>query len=138
MQLEHLLETTTTTTVAPTTTTTTIPPTTTTTTVAPITTTPSTTTTVVPQILIARTIPTIVVQPFALNVSALSAVQLERLDRYSNNLKRGDSVTCTSFSTNNSLGMVSRLSVHRTQCRNVEGKWLHNDCRDSSRNNELR
>ena len=103
--------TTTTTTTTSTTTTTT----TTTTTVAPATTTPSTTTTVVPQVLIARTIPTIVVQPFALNVSALSAMQLERLDRYSNNLKRGDSVTCTSFSTNNSLGMVSRLSVQRAR-----------------------
>jgi len=66
-------------------------------------------------VLIARTIPTIVVQPFALNVSALSAMQLERLDRYSNNLKRGDSVTCTSFSTNNSLGMVSRLNVQRAR-----------------------
>jgi alpha-tubulin suppressor-like RCC1 family protein len=107
----------TTTTVVPTTTTvvpttTTVAPTTTT--VAPTTTT-TTTTTVVPQALIARIIPTIVVQPFALNVSALSAVQLERLDRYSNNLKRGDSVTCTSFSTNNSLGMVSRLSVQRAR-----------------------
>jgi hypothetical protein len=55
------------------------------------------------------------VQPFALNVSALSAMQLGRLDRYSNNLKRGDSVTCTSFSTNNSLGMVSRLNVQRAR-----------------------
>ena len=100
----------TTTTVAPTTTTTTT--TATTTTVAPTTT---TTTTIVPQVLVARTIPTIVVQPFALNVSALSALQLERLDRYSNNLKRGDSVTCTSFSTNNSLGMVSRLNVQRAR-----------------------
>jgi hypothetical protein len=109
--------TTTTTSVAPTTTTTTVAPTTTmttTTTVAPTTIAP-TTTTVVPQVLIARTIPTIVVQPFALNVSALSAMQLERLDRYSNNLKRGDSVTCTSFSTNNSLGMVSRLNVQRAR-----------------------
>jgi hypothetical protein len=55
------------------------------------------------------------VQPFALNVSALSAIQLERLDRYSNNLKRGDLVTCTSFSTKNSLGMVSRLNVQRAR-----------------------
>jgi hypothetical protein len=55
------------------------------------------------------------VQPFALNVSALSATQLERLDRYSNNLKRGDWVTCTSFSSNNSLGMVSRLNVQRAR-----------------------
>jgi hypothetical protein len=55
------------------------------------------------------------VQPFALNVSALSAMQLERLNRYSKNLKRGDSVTCTSFSKNNSLGMVSRLNVQRAR-----------------------
>ena len=99
--------TTTTTTVAPTTTTTT-------TTVAPaITTTtiPSTTTT----IALARTIPSIVVQPFALNVTALNSLQLERLDRYSNNLKRGDSITCTSYSSNNLLGVVSRLNVRRAR-----------------------
>jgi alpha-tubulin suppressor-like RCC1 family protein len=120
--------TTTTTTVAPTTTisTTTIPITTTTatSTTAGSSTSSSTTTstiaststtTALPQLIVARTIPTIVVQPFALNVSALSALQLGRLDRYSNNLKRGDSVTCTSFSTNTSLGMVSRLNVQRAR-----------------------
>ena len=115
----------TTTTVLPTTTSTTatttptFPATTTSTTTSTTTTTTftttTTTTTVVPQLIVARTIPTIVVQPFALNVSALSALQLERLDRYSNNLERGDSVTCTSFSTNNSLGMVSRLNVQRAR-----------------------
>ena len=82
---------------------------------APPTTATTTTTTIVPQARVARTIPSIVVQPFALNVSSLSALLLERLDRYSNNLKRGDSVTCTSFSTNNSLGMVSRLNVQRAR-----------------------
>jgi hypothetical protein len=38
-----------------------------------------TTTTVLPQLVVARTIPTIVVQPFALNISALSTLQLDRL-----------------------------------------------------------
>ena len=106
--------TTTTTTLPTTTSTTSTSMTPTSTTVAP-TNTSTTTTTVLPQLVIARTIPTIVVQPFALNVSALSAMQLERLDRYSSNLKRGDSITCTSFSTHNSLGMVSRLNVQRAR-----------------------
>ncbi|TSA54233.1 MAG: hypothetical protein D4R44_01955 [Actinobacteria bacterium] len=63
-------------------------------------------------------------QPFALNVSALSALQLDRLDRYSNNLKRGDFVTCTSFSPSNSFGVVSLLSVQRARivCKYLSGK----------------
>ena len=107
--------TTTTTTVAPTTTTTT-----TTTTVAPTT----TTTTVTPQLVVVRTIPSLLVQPFALNMSALSTQQLKRLGRYSNNLKRGDVVTCTSYSSSNLHGMVSRLNVQRARsvCRYLAAK----------------
>ena len=127
--------TTTTTTVAPTITiaTTTLPTTTsatsTSTTVATATTiatttTSTSTTSVLPQLVIARTIPTIVVQPFALNISALNTVQLERLVRYSANLKRGDTVTCTSYSSNNALGVVSRINVQRarTVCNFLSAK----------------
>lgn len=120
--------TTTTTTVAPTTTLATATlPTTTSTTVAPtnlLTTTSTSTTTALPQLVIARTIPTIVVQPFALNISALNTVQLERLVRYSTNLKRGDTVTCTSYSPNNALGVVSRINVQRarTVCNFLSAK----------------
>ena len=79
---------------------------------------------VVPQVLIARTIPTIVVQPFALNVSALSTAQLKRLGRYSSNLKRGDVVTCTSYSFSNPHGTVSRLNVQRARsvCKYLAAK----------------
>jgi alpha-tubulin suppressor-like RCC1 family protein len=127
--------TTTTTTVAPTITiaTTTLPTTTsatsTSTTVATATTiatttTSTSTTSVLPQLVIARTIPTIVVQPFALNISALNTVQLERLVRYSANLKRGDTVTCTSYSPDNALGVVSRINVQRarTVCNFLSAK----------------
>ena len=120
--------TTTTTTVAPTTTLATATlPTTTSTTVAPtnlLTTTSTSTTTALPQLVIARTIPTIVVQPFALNISALNTVQLERLVRYSTNLKRGDTVTCTSYSPDNALGVVSRINVQRarTVCNFLSAK----------------
>jgi 3-dehydroquinate synthase class II len=83
-----------------------------------------TTTTVLPQLVIARTIPTIVVQPFALNISALNTLQLDRLARYSANLKRGDTVTCTSYSSNNALGVVSRINVQRarTVCNFLSAK----------------
>ena len=127
--------TTTTTTVAPTTTlaATTLPITTsatsTSTTIATAstiatTTTSTSTTTALPQLVIARTIPTIVVQPFALNISALNTVQLERLVRYSANLKRGDTVTCTSYSPDNALGVVSRINVQRarTVCNFLSAK----------------
>jgi alpha-tubulin suppressor-like RCC1 family protein len=122
--------TTTTTTVLPTTTSTTATTTTvapTTTTVAPSTSTTTTTTTtitVAPQLVVVRTIPSLLVQPFALNKSALSATQLKRLDRYSNNLKRGDVVTCTSYSSSNLHGTVSRLNVQRARsvCRYLAGK----------------
>ena len=127
--------TTTTTTVAPTITiaTTTLPTTTsatsTSTTVATATTiatttTSTSTTSVLPQLVIARTIPTIVVQPFALNISALNTLQLERLVRYSTNLKRGDTVTCTSYSPDNALGVVSRINVQRarTVCNFLSAK----------------
>ena len=125
--------TTTTTTVAPTITiatttlTTTAVAPTTTTAVAPtnlLTTTSTSTTTVLPQLVIARTIPTIVVQPFALNISALNTLQLERLVRYSTNLKRGDTVTCTSYSPDNALGVVSRINVQRarTVCNFLSAK----------------
>jgi hypothetical protein len=88
------------------------------------TTTSTSTTTALPQLVIARTIPTIVVQPFALNISALNTVQLERLVRYSANLKRGDTVTCTSYSSNNALGVVSRINVQRarTVCNFLSAK----------------
>ena len=120
----------TTTTVAPTTTLpTTTSATSTSTTVAPATTiatttTSTSTTTALPQLVIARTIPTIVVQPFALNISALNTLQLERLVRYSANLKRGDTVTCTSYSSNNALGVVSRINVQRarTVCNFLSAK----------------
>jgi hypothetical protein len=62
-----------------------------------------------------RTIPSLLVQPFALNMSALSTEQLRRLGRYSNNLKRGDVVTCTSYSPSNPHGTVSRLNVQRAR-----------------------
>jgi 3-dehydroquinate synthase class II len=77
-----------------------------------------------PQLVIARTIPTIVVQPFALNISALNTLQLDRLARYSANLKRGDTVTCTSYSSNNALGVVSRINVQRarTVCKYLSVK----------------
>ena len=121
--------TTTSTTVAPTTSTTVAPTptlptitsaTSTSTTVA----TTTTTSTVLPQLVIARTIPTIVVQPFALNISALNTLQLERLVRYSANLKRGDTVTCTSYSPDNALGVVSRINVQRarTVCNFLSAK----------------
>jgi hypothetical protein len=79
---------------------------------------------VVPQLVVARSIPSLLVQPFALNKSALSATQLKRLDRYSNNLKRGDVVTCTSYSSSNPHGTVSRLNVQRARsvCRYLAGK----------------
>jgi hypothetical protein len=122
--------TTTTTTTTTTSTTTTVLPTTTstsssTTTVLPTTTsTTATTTTVVPQLVVARSIPSLLVQPFALNMSALSTQQLKRLDRYSNNLKRGDVVTCTSYSSSNPHGTVSRLNVQRARsvCKYLAGK----------------
>ena len=98
---------------------------TTTTTVAPTTsTTTTTTTTVTPQLVVVRTIPSLLVQPFALNMSALSTQQLKRLGRYSNNLKRGDVVTCTSYSSSNLHGMVSRLNVQRARsvCRYLAAK----------------
>ena len=137
--------TTTTTTIAPTTTTTTVATTTTlaargvatTTTVAPTslqsTTVPTTsiptttvqtnttiaqatsTTSALPQLVVARTIPSLIVQPFALNMSALNTVQLDRLVRYSANLKRGDTVTCTSYSPSNAFGVVSRINVQRAR-----------------------
>jgi alpha-tubulin suppressor-like RCC1 family protein len=111
---------TTTTTIFPATTTSTTTSTTTTTTF----TTTTTTTTVVPQLVVARSIPSLLVQPFALNKSALSATQLKRLDRYSNNLKRGDVVTCTSYSSSNPHGTVSRLNVQRARsvCKYLAGK----------------
>jgi alpha-tubulin suppressor-like RCC1 family protein len=73
------------------------------------------TTSALPQLVIARMIPTIVVQPFALNISALNTVQLDRLVRYSANLKRGDTVTCTSYSPSNAFGVVSRINVQRAR-----------------------
>jgi hypothetical protein len=68
-----------------------------------------------PQPIVARTIPSLVVQPFALNISALSTLQLDRLARYSANLKRGDTVTCTSYSPTNAFGVVSRINVQRAR-----------------------
>jgi alpha-tubulin suppressor-like RCC1 family protein len=117
-----------TTTSSSTTTTTTVPADTTSTTTSTTTTTTftttTTTTTVVPQLVVARSIPSLLVQPFALNKSALSATQLKRLDRYSNNLKRGDVVTCTSYSSSNPHGTVSRLNVQRARsvCKYLAGK----------------
>ena len=130
LALSAITPVTTTTTTTTTTTSTTATTTTTTTTVAPTTTTTTTftttttTTTVVPQLVVARSIPSLLVQPFALNKSALSATQLKRLDRYSNNLKRGDVVTCTSYSSSNLHGTVSRLNVQRARsvCKYLAGK----------------
>ena len=109
-----------TTTSSSTTTTTTVPADTT----SSSTSTSTSTTTVVPQLVVARSIPSLLVQPFALNKSALSATQLKRLDRYSNNLKRGDVVTCTSYSSSNPHGTVSRLNVQRARsvCKYLAGK----------------
>jgi hypothetical protein len=109
-----------TTTSSSTTTTTTVPADTT----SSSTSTSTSTTTVVPQLVVARTIPSLLVQPFALNKSVLSATQLKRLDRYSNNLKRGDVVTCTSYSSSNPHGTVSRLNVQRARsvCKYLAGK----------------
>lgn len=77
-----------------------------------------------PQIIVARKIPSLLVQPFALNVSKLSTTQLNRLVRYSTNLKRGDTVTCTSYSGRNALGVVSRINVQRarTVCNFLSAK----------------
>jgi alpha-tubulin suppressor-like RCC1 family protein len=109
-----------TTTSSSTTTTTTVPADTT----SSSTSTSTSTTTVVPQLVVARTIPSLLVQPFVLNKSALSATQLKRLGRYSVNLKRGDVVTCTSYSSSNPHGTVSRLNVQRARsvCRYLAGK----------------
>ena len=73
------------------------------------------TTSALPQLVVARTIPSLIVQPFALNMSALNTVQLDRLVRYSANLKRGDTVTCTSYSPSNAFGVVSRINVQRAR-----------------------
>ena len=118
--------TTTTTTVAPTTTststsTTTLAPvvyiapppptTTTTTTVTPPTTTTSTTST---------TVPRAVVQPLTVNAFnnssyALSNAQKLQLNKFGTQLRAGDSVSCVAYQESNSLNLVSRLTVKRSQ-----------------------
>ena len=96
-------------------------------TVAPVaapTTTSSTTTSttspvIVPTTIARATSAPIVVNTFANSSAVLSIAQKKQLARFAIRLRAGDTVWCVAYQESNALGLVTRLTVRRSQavCR---------------------